>query len=191
MRIVNSNPSKTSGLLTSGTFFLVAIALIGWQAVRRSFCKRVELTETMQSYLHRSGPKYYYSHYGGLQCACVLAFDALQTLRLFERPFGQGTPSLRTRLLRALTTMYWTVLNASALACTVCYSLTPKPDVTAIQALVFINGLVALVKVFVNHQPREERQTLERISSGAKRHLLLSSFSQAFANGLDLSLIHI
>jgi hypothetical protein len=185
MRLVNSNMSKTAGLLTSGTFFLIAIALIGWQAVCISSCKPMELMETLQSYLYRPGPNYYYSHFSGLQCACLLAFDALQTLRLFEHTCGQGAPSLRTRVLRALTPMYWTVLNASALACTICYSLTPKPEVTAIQALIFINSLVTLIKLFVDHKSRHERQTLKRVASGAKRYPRLSSFLHALANSVD------
>lgn len=185
MKVVYSNPYKAAGLSASGALFLVAIALIGWQAVCGSYSKWVELTERSQSYLFRPGPKYYYNHYSGLQFACVLAFDALQALRLIERSCGQATGTLRTRLLRALTTMYWSVLGVSAFACAICYGLTPKPDATAIQALIFINSLVALTRIFFGLRSREKQQNLERISSDANRNARLFSSSIAFVNGLN------
>lgn len=185
MRVAYSSLYRASSLLASGSFFLVAIALIGWQAVRGLYFKWVELTERSQSYLFRPGPKYYYNHYSGLQFACVLAFDALQALRIIERPCVQGTGNLRTRLLRALTTIYWSVLGLSAFACTICYGLTRKPDATAIQALIFINSLVVFTRIYVAPRSSKEQRTLERIPSGANRYARLSACSLAFVNGLN------
>lgn len=107
------------------------------------------LTQTSQSYSNHPGPKYYYSHFSSLQFASALAFDALQALRLVYQPCEQEL-RLRTRLARYLTIGYWIILSASGFTCAISYSLTPKPDATAIQALIFVHSAVVLLKMVID-----------------------------------------
>ncbi|KAF2630419.1 hypothetical protein BU25DRAFT_484495 [Macroventuria anomochaeta] len=134
MKLVYTKKCKAGSLFASGILFLVAIAIICWQA----------------SYSYRPGPKYYYSHFSGLQFACALAFDALQVLRLVSQPYNRDLYLSRTRLLQIFTNTYWIVLSVSAFACAIGYGLTPKPDATAIQVLIFLNSAVALMKVIID-----------------------------------------
>ncbi|KAJ4366318.1 hypothetical protein N0V83_007954 [Neocucurbitaria cava] len=124
------------GVLSAPTiFFLIAIALVGWHA----------------SFAQRPGPKDIRSHFSGLVFAAVLAFDALQLLKLVLWPSKRQNSRRRiiSRFLDISAKIYWVVLTVSALICAVGYGFTPNSDAVAIQVLTLLNGAVALTKFSV------------------------------------------
>ncbi|ORY15480.1 hypothetical protein BCR34DRAFT_178688 [Clohesyomyces aquaticus] len=119
----------------AGVLFLVAVALIGWEA----------------SFTNRPGPTEYYSHFSGLFFASALAFDALQSLKHTLRPSQRKPAGIIPRFLTYLTYLYWAVLTISGLICSGGYGLTPKADAVSIQVLIFLNGAVVSAKLAADH----------------------------------------
>lgn len=95
----------------------------------------------------------YYSHFTGLYFSSCLIFQTIQNLLLV---------SGRTRTFRALwylccSYIYWTTLAVSGFMCAVAYSMTPKPDVVAIQSLIFLNGLTGVSSLIALHRIHARR----------------------------------
>lgn len=114
-----------------------------------------------------------------------MAFDALQVLRLLSRPSKQDQHLFRARLFRLFASTYWIILSASAFACAICYGRTPKPDATAIQVLIFLHSIVALVKIFAGPMLLKETdpQTLSEVN--VTRFPKLRRFSFTFGRNLN------
>lgn len=183
MKLGPTKLCRLGSLFASGIFFVVAIAIICWQAVRRPNLERAVLT-ILKSYTNRPGPNYYYSHFSGLQLACVLAFDALQVLRFIQQSHKRD-PCLRSRLHRFFTNIYWAVLGVSGLACAISYGLTPKTDATAMQVLIFLNSIVALTKIVVDRVSVKALDTKTMTDLGQKQPTPLWRF--LYASGRNVN----
>jgi hypothetical protein len=99
---------------------------------------------SVQSYANRPGPTSYYSSFSGLTFAASLSFAQLQLIAI---TLSQNHQSLRRWILllqKIGSLLYWTILTASGLACTIAYGFTPKPDVVSIQVLILLSGLAGL-----------------------------------------------
>jgi hypothetical protein len=95
-------------------------------------------------------------------------------LRLINRSYKQDLYPPPKRLFRLSTDAYWVVVSASAFACAICYGLTPKPDATAIQALTFVNGVVAVMNIIA------DRISLKRQDTQTKPYLEPKRFSRVW-----------
>lgn len=106
----------------------------------------------------------YYSHFAGLYFSSCLLFQIIQFFLLVTG----STRAFRKRWFLWLSYIYWSTLTLSGFMCAVCYSFTPKPDVIAIQFLVFFAGLTGLGVIVVSNSEEASRQN----GSGSQgRHL--------------------
>ncbi|MCJ1466842.1 hypothetical protein MMC07_005463 [Pseudocyphellaria aurata] len=137
-----SNTIRRVFLLSAELFnFIVALAAFGlliWSGV----------------YTQKPGPKVYYSHFTGIYFSACLLFQIIQFFLLV----ASSTGAIQKRWFLWLSYIYWITLTLSGFMCAVCYSFTPKPDVTAIQFLIFFAGLTGLGVIFVSGSVEASRQ---------------------------------
>lgn len=118
-------------------------------------------------YLEKPGPKAYYSHFAALYFSSCLLFQILQFFFLitgYSRAF-------RKRWFLWLAYVYWITITLSGFICAVCYSFTPKPDVTAIHFLIFFAGLTGVGILFVLPTKHSKRDPGESALQFEGRHL--------------------
>lgn len=95
--------------------------------------------------MQKPGPKVYSSHFTGIYFSSCLLFQIIQFFLLVT---GR-TRAFKKRWTLWLTYVYWITLTLSGFMCGVCYSLTPKPDTTAVQFLICFTGLTGVGFIFI------------------------------------------
>lgn len=135
---------------------------------------RIFKAKSNQVYIRKPGPKEYSSHFSGLFYSSCLVF---QTTQFFLLITGR-TGTFRNKWYLRFSLFYWISTSLSGFICGIAFTFTPKPDVVAIEFLVFFSALTAVMYLIFTKQsqPREalvNRQDLHEamiIQSSSNEH---------------------